>query len=110
MEKNDRERLLRSFRNMRNAGWFKAGKDFDEDSIEYKLYLARKETLDRVYKIVQKEPSTKSSQKLHDCKYWRKKDGYVSGCGCRVTYNKFWHTCPICGKVIVVVNQSALDD
>lgn len=96
---------------MRNTDWFIAGSGSnDKDSPEYREYLARKETLDRVYKIVQKEPSTKSSQKLHDCKYWRKKDGYVSGCGYRVAYNKFWHTCPICNKTIVVVNQSALDE
>ena len=110
MEKEERSKLLRSLNNMKNTDWYKAGKDAGENQPEYKAYLARKETLDRVYKVIIKEPSTKSSQKLLDCKYWKRKDGYVSGCGCRVAYNKFWHICPICGKVIVVVNQRALDE
>ena len=64
---------------------------------------------DKMYKIIMKEPSEKRTQKLHDCKYWRKKDGYISGCGYRMAYNRFWHVCPICRKSIVVINQKALD-
>lgn len=110
MEKKDRERILTSIKNMKNTNWYNAGKDSDEETPEYREYLARKETLDRVHNIIIKESSRKESLKRLDCKYWKEKDGYVSGCGCRVAYNKFWHICPICGKAIVVVNQSALED
>lgn len=108
MEKEERERILKSLYDMKNTKWFKAGSEMtDESDVRYREYLARKETLDRVHKIVVKEPLKR--QKLHDCKYLKTKDGYVSGCGYRVAYNKFWHICPICGKAIIVINQNALE-
>ena len=34
------------------------------------------------------------------CDYIEDKNGYISGCGCRVPFNKRWHFCPYCGKRI----------
>ena len=34
------------------------------------------------------------------CEYIQTKDGWISGCGMRVSWNKTWRFCPICGKTI----------
>lgn len=112
MDKEEKNRIMKSLYNMKNTQWFKEGSKLkDENDVRFKEYLARVDTLNRIRKVLSKESVRKrKGTKLHDCKYWKTKDGYVSGCGCRVAYNKFWHVCPICGKNIVVVNQSALDE
>lgn len=44
------------------------------------------------------------------CEYRKDKFNYVSECGFRMPYNKFWRFCPSCGKLIVVVNDKAHDE
>lgn len=112
MDKEEKERIMRILYNMTKTNWFKAGSELnDEKDVRFKEYLARVDTLGRIRKLISREPvKRKTGVKSLDCKYWKTKDGYVSGCGYRVAYSKFWHVCPICGKNIVVVNQNALEE
>ena len=43
------------------------------------------------------------------CTYVKHSYGYVSGCGYRAAYNKFWKWCPYCGKTIVNISREASD-
>lgn len=40
------------------------------------------------------------------CEYSKNKYGYVTGCGLRTVYNKYWRFCPYCGKSIVILFNS----
>jgi hypothetical protein len=46
------------------------------------------------------------TQSLTTCVYLQEQHNYVSGCGFRAAYNKFWRICPYCGRHIVCLNQS----
>lgn len=45
-----------------------------------------------------------SSDKFR-CYYVKRKQGWISGCGWRVGYNKHWVYCPHCGKHIINLNR-----
>lgn len=34
------------------------------------------------------------------CEYSKQEHGYISGCGKRAAYNRFWKVCPYCGRRI----------
>lgn len=44
------------------------------------------------------------SNKKH-CTYIHNIHGYVSGCGIRAAYNRYWKYCPFCGKAIVIIEK-----
>ena len=44
------------------------------------------------------------------CEYRKEANGYVSGCGIRAAYNKMWHWCPYCGKVLIVITRKANEE
>lgn len=45
------------------------------------------------------------------CVYTNGKDGYISGCGFRAAYNKFWKVCPYCTKPIhLLINGVNYDE
>ena len=50
-----------------------------------------------------------SSRKLR-CLYSRTSHGFLSGCGYRVAYNKYWNFCPHCGKRISNLSSMILND
>lgn len=51
----------------------------------------------------------KTYHRGYGCEYTRTKEGWESGCGYRVAYNKLWHYCPHCGRGIINLAPISLD-
>lgn len=47
---------------------------------------------------MKKKPSFKPKE---TCEITKDKNGYYTGCGMRVAFNKYFRFCPYCGKAIV---------
>ena len=43
------------------------------------------------------------------CAYIKYSYGYVSGCGKRAAYNKYWKWCPYCGKPLINLSRETSD-
>lgn len=43
------------------------------------------------------------------CEYLKTSNGYVSGCGIRAAYNKFWNYCPYCGRQLMIINKKSTE-
>ena len=45
-----------------------------------------------------------------NCEYFKEKNGYISGCGFRAAWNRFWIVCPYCAKPIHIINRKAEEE
>lgn len=45
-----------------------------------------------------------------NCEYFKEKNGYISGCGFRAAWNRFWIVCPYCAKSIHIINRKAEEE
>ena len=109
MELIDREKLLKSISLLKNSTWYNDGWQ-SQDQEKHRCYLTRKEAVNRIINIILGEQvCAKSTKDNKLCEYWKSKNGYISGCGFRVAYNKYWHWCPICHQGIAIINKKTLD-